>query len=54
MKKYLLLLYGAAANLLNTFGYSTKAVYDAVRGYKHRTHTIKCALGPMIVELRPV
>jgi DNA polymerase elongation subunit (family B) len=35
MKKYLLLLYGAAANLLSTFDYSTKAVYDAIRGYKH-------------------
>jgi len=35
MKKYLLLLYGAAANLLSTFGYSTKAVHDAIRGYKH-------------------
>ena len=35
MKKYLLLLYAAAANLLSTFGYSTKTVHEIVRGYKH-------------------
>ncbi len=33
IKKYLLLLYSAAANLLNPFGYSVERVYDAVRGH---------------------
>lgn len=32
-KKYLLLLYTAAANLLGFSGYTAKAVHDAVRGY---------------------
>jgi DNA polymerase-2 len=35
MKKYLLLLYEAAANLLSPLGYSAKAVYDEIRGYQH-------------------
>ena len=33
IKKYLLLLYSAAANLLNPFGHSVERVYDAVRGH---------------------
>jgi hypothetical protein len=33
IKKYLLLLYTAAASLLGFSGYTTKSIYDAVRGY---------------------
>jgi DNA polymerase elongation subunit (family B) len=33
-KKYLLLLYNAAANMLSPFGYTVKTVYDEVRGYR--------------------
>jgi DNA polymerase elongation subunit (family B) len=33
-RKYLLLLYSAAANMLSPFGYSAKEIYDAVRGYQ--------------------
>jgi DNA polymerase elongation subunit (family B) len=33
-KKYLLLLYTAAANLLSPFGYSTQEIYDSVIGYQ--------------------
>jgi DNA polymerase elongation subunit (family B) len=33
-RKYLLLLYSAASNLLSPFGYSTKGVHDAVRGFQ--------------------
>jgi DNA polymerase elongation subunit (family B) len=33
VKSYLLLLYSSAANLLGFAGYTTKSVYDAVRGY---------------------
>jgi DNA polymerase elongation subunit (family B) len=40
-KKYLLLLYGAAANLLSTFGYSTKSVQDATRGYRYTELNLK-------------
>ena len=36
IKKYLLLLYAAASNLLSPFGYSAKDVYDLVRGYERR------------------
>jgi len=36
VRKYLLLLYSAASNLLSPFGYSAQDIYDAVRGY-HRT-----------------
>jgi len=32
-KSYLLLLYSSAANLLGFAGYTTKSVYDAIRGY---------------------
>ena len=32
-KKYLLLLYASAANLLSFSGYTTETIYDAVRGY---------------------
>jgi DNA polymerase elongation subunit (family B) len=32
-KKYLLLLYAAAASLLSPAGYTPKGVYDAVRGH---------------------
>jgi len=39
IKKYLLLLYAAAASLLSPLGYSTKEVYDAVRGYNHKSLT---------------
>ena len=35
LKKYLFLLYTAAANILSPLGYTTKQVYDAVRGYHH-------------------
>ena len=35
IKKYLLLLYAAAASLLSPLGYSTSNIYDAVRGYQH-------------------
>jgi len=38
-KKYLLLLYAAAASLLSPLGYSTKEIYDAVRGYHHKSLT---------------
>ncbi len=34
VKKYLLLLYSAASNILSPFGYSEKEVYDSVRGYQ--------------------
>ena len=34
VRKYLLLLYSAAANILSPFGYSTKDVYDTIRGYQ--------------------
>jgi len=33
-KKYLLLLYSAASNILSPFGYSTKDIYDSVRGFQ--------------------
>lgn len=33
IRKYLLLLYTAAANILSPFGYTAEDVYDAVRGY---------------------
>lgn len=36
-KKYLLLLYAAAASLLSPLGYSTKEIYDAVRGYYRKS-----------------
>jgi len=39
IKKYLLLLYTATASLLSPLGYSTKEIYDAVRGYHHKTLT---------------
>jgi DNA polymerase elongation subunit (family B) len=32
VKKYLLLLYASAANMLSPFGYSTENIYDEVRG----------------------
>jgi len=35
VKKYLFLLYTAAANILSPLGYTTKQVYDTVRGYYH-------------------
>ena len=34
VKKYLLLLYSATSNILSPFGYSTKEVYDYVRGFQ--------------------
>jgi DNA polymerase elongation subunit (family B) len=36
-KKYLILLYASAANLLGFAGYTTRSVYDAVRGCKHQS-----------------
>lgn len=33
IRKYLLLLYAAAANVLSPFGYSPKDVHDAIRGF---------------------
>jgi len=38
-RKYLLLLYASAANLLGFSGYTTKSVYDAVRGYYRKRIT---------------
>jgi DNA polymerase elongation subunit (family B) len=35
LKKYLLLLYAAAAGLLSFAGYTTEKVYEAVHGYGH-------------------
>jgi DNA polymerase elongation subunit (family B) len=32
-RKYLLLLYSAAANLLSASGYTTKTIHDAIKGY---------------------
>jgi DNA polymerase elongation subunit (family B) len=34
-KKYLLLLYASAATILGFAGFTSKTVYEAVRGYKH-------------------
>ncbi len=34
VKKYLLLLYSAASNVLSPFGYSVKDIRDSIRGYK--------------------
>ncbi len=36
-KKYLLLLYASTANLLSFSGYTTKKVYDAVKGQHQKT-----------------
>ncbi|MCK4482825.1 hypothetical protein KAU55_06325, partial [Candidatus Bathyarchaeota archaeon] len=33
VRKYLLLLYSAASNILSPFGYSTKDIHDSVRGF---------------------
>lgn len=33
VKKYLQLLYSAASTILSTFGYSTKEIYDSIRGH---------------------
>jgi len=35
VRKYLLLLYSAASNILSPFGYSTKHIHDSVRGFQH-------------------
>ena len=35
VRKYLLLLYSAASNILSPFGYSPKSVYDYTRGFRH-------------------
>jgi DNA polymerase I len=35
-KKYLLLLYASAANLLSFSGYTSESIYDAVRGYTRK------------------
>jgi hypothetical protein len=35
-KKYLLLLYASAANLLSFSGYTAESIYDTVREYTHR------------------
>ena len=34
VRKYLLLLYAAASNILSPFGYSPKDVHDSIRGFK--------------------
>jgi DNA polymerase elongation subunit (family B) len=34
VKKYLMLLYSSAANMLSPFGYSVERIYDYVRGYR--------------------
>jgi DNA polymerase elongation subunit (family B) len=39
VRKYLLLLYSAASNLLSFSGYTAKTIYDAIRGYGHRDLT---------------
>ena len=39
VKKYLLLLYASAANMLSPFGYSVKTIYDEVRGQQQTTLT---------------
>jgi DNA polymerase-2 len=39
IRKYLLLLYSAASSLLSISGYTTKSIYDAVRGYSHKSLT---------------
>ena len=36
-KKYLFLLYASAASLLGFAGYTAESIYDAVRGYNHRS-----------------
>ncbi len=36
-KKYLLLLYASAANLLSFSGFTEKTVHDIIRGYDHKT-----------------
>ncbi len=38
-KKYLMLLYSSAANLLSFEGYTTENIYDAVKGQKQRSLT---------------
>jgi DNA polymerase I len=35
LRKYLLLLYSAASNILSPFAYSPKAVYEYIQGYNH-------------------
>ena len=37
VKKYLFLLYASAASLLGFAGYTAESIYDAVRGYNHRS-----------------
>ena len=39
VKRYLLLLYASAANLLAFAGYTQQSVYDAVRGYNSKSIT---------------
>jgi hypothetical protein len=38
-KKYLLLLYSSAANLLSFSGYTTKKVYDTITGENQKSLT---------------
>ena len=35
VRKYLLLLYSAASNILSPFGFSAKDVYEYVAGFQH-------------------
>jgi len=42
VKKYLLLLYSAASNILSPFGYSPKDVHDYVRGFEKSKLTKYC------------
>jgi DNA polymerase elongation subunit (family B) len=37
IKKYLILLYAAAASLLSPLNYTTNKIYDAVRGHRQTT-----------------
>jgi DNA polymerase, archaea type len=39
VKRYLLLLYSSAANLLGFAGYTTQSVHDAIRGYNNKKLT---------------
>ena len=45
VKKYLLLLYSAASNLLSPFGYNEKEVHDYVRGFEKSKLTKYCFEG---------
>jgi DNA polymerase elongation subunit (family B) len=46
VKKYLLLLYASAANMFSPFGYSTKTIYDEIKGHK-QTRLIELSKSPL-------